>query len=132
MAENKLPDENHIYPETLADGAFSAIFHDLISQVVRDIFDPNKEPQKRYGFSVDVQLTPNKDRSQCAFDIVPKYKAPSKRGLSTNLFIAQAPDGRIGVSEFNPKQPFLPTFQPGETVTLSVVESDTKEEAKAK
>lgn len=132
MAEIKLPDENHIFPETLADGAFSAIFHDHITQMVRDIFDPNKEPQKKYSFSVDVNLFPNKDRSQCALEITPKYKAPSKRGLSTNVFIAQAPDGRIGVSEFNPKQPFLPSFQPGETVTLSVVDNEPKEEAKAK
>lgn len=129
---DKLPDENHIYAETLADGAFAVIFHDLITQMVRDILDPNKEALKRYGSSVEIQLTPNKDRTQCAFDITTKYKAPSKRGVSTNVFIAQAPDGRIGVSEFNPKQPFLPSFQPGETVTLSVVESETKEEAKAK
>lgn len=125
---DRLPDENHIHAETVADGAFAVIFHELVTQQVRDILDPNKEEQKHSVSSIQIRLTPNRDRTQCAFEITTKYKAPSKRGVVTNVFIAQAPDGRIGVSEFNPKQPFLPSFQPGETVTLSVVENDTKEE----
>lgn len=132
MVDPKNKDEIHVYLETVAGGAVEALFRDIVSRMVRDALDPNKEEKKKYQGGITFTMTFNKDRTQADFDFAPSYKPPSNRGVSTRVFVGKGADGRIGISEFNPKQPFLPSLQQGESVTLSVVENEPKEEAQAK
>lgn len=77
--------QSNINLETLAGGAFTEKLNEALMQVAENIQDPNTEATAKRGITVNIKLSPNKNRSMVSASI----------SVSTKLAAAEAVDAQL-------------------------------------
>ena len=102
---------------TLMGGLAVERFDDELVKVLRNIVDPNTPAKAKRKVSLNVTITPDKDRDITRWEVEVKSTLAPVEKVSTRVFIAMTKSGPVA-TEYNPNQPILPEIQAaGATVT---------------
>lgn len=98
--------ETHVSLPSLGGGVCVERFDDAMIEVLRNILDPNTDPEAVREIRLTVKIKPTESRSMAGFsvDCVPKLAPP--RSVAGQLFIGQRA-GVVQATEWNPNQPSL-------------------------
>lgn len=120
--------------ETMLGGAALEAFDHELSNVFRNIVDPNTAAKAMRQVTLTVKLKPNEKRNSLdiSFQVVPKL-APVE-ALTTEALIEVARDGTIAVMEVFRSQEGDRTVLPGcegNAITINPFDRETRKEAQS-
>jgi len=98
--------------ENLGGGALAEKFQDAFEEVIKDLFDPNKDPGKTREINIKIKLYANDEKDRAFMGIDVKKKLGPEKPFENVLYIS-ARGEEAAAFEFNPKQSAL--FEPDET-----------------
>lgn len=99
--------ENELKPvslRTLAGGAVDEIFKHELNKVIENITDLNTEPDKKRKITLEVAITPTKDREMGVVSITCKSNLVSIKPVETTIFIGKD-NGMPVAYQKNPNEP---------------------------
>lgn len=91
--------------DDLMDGALTARFNRGFDEVLRNVFDPNTDPEKTRKIILTVQIRPNKDRTSASFLTDIKTVIAPPVTLSQMVLIARDDEGNVIAQEVTSQVP---------------------------
>ena len=91
--------------ETLADGAFAEKVKGGLTEVLKNIADPNTDWKKKRKLTIDLTFASREDRELSQIDIVVKPKLEPAKPISTTFIMGTDGKGGIIASEFKNQVP---------------------------
>lgn len=88
---------------TLGGGAVEELFQEELERVLRNIADPNTEPEALREITLKVKVRPNKDRSVGDLQVVPSSKLAPNKTFSSVVYMGRH-QGQLIAQEHNPQQ----------------------------
>lgn len=93
---------------SLRNGALVEMFDIEMQRIAKNIADPNTSAKKKRAITIKIEFQPNEERGAavCGIQVTPTL-APIKPAATT-VYFRELHDGRVDITEYNPKQPTLP------------------------
>lgn len=117
--------EEFVSLHNLGAGAAMEKFDRELSRVLENIVDPNTRPKKPRKVTLELQLTPNEDRTAANVRIEVRSSLAPPRGVDTRFFLGLSGE-RVVAVESNPKQMDFSDLEPKAAPTLVKFEGGSK------
>ena len=91
--------------DDLMEGALTSRFNRCFDELLRNVFDPNTDPEKKRKIILTVTVQPNKDRTSASFSTDIKTVTAPPITLSQMVLIARDDDGNVVAQEVTTQVP---------------------------
>lgn len=95
---------------SLRNGALVEMFDIEMQKVAKNMMDPNTSAKKERSVTIKVSFKPDEERGSATCAIQTTATLAPIKPAATTIFMSELRDGRIDLTEYNPKQPKL-TFE---------------------
>ncbi len=91
--------------DDLMEGALTGRFNRSFDELLRNVFDPNTDPEKKRKIILTVTVQPNKDRTSASFQTDIKTVVAPPVTLSQMVLIARDDEGNVVAQEVSSQVP---------------------------
>lgn len=92
---------------SLRDGALVEMFDREMQVVAKNIGDPNTSPKRKRSIKIQIDFGPNEEGTSAVVGISCSSTLAPIKPAATTIYLRELADGRMDVTEYNPKQPKL-------------------------
>ena len=91
--------------DELMDGALTERFNMEMEKVLKNVFDPNTDPEVKRQIIITIEIKPNERRDAAGFKVDVKSKIAPPIAMSQTCFLFQDDDGNVVATEITKQVP---------------------------
>ena len=91
--------------DELMDGALTERFNMEMEKVLKNVFDPNTDPEVKRQIMITIEIKPNERRDAAGFKVDVKSKIAPPIAMSQTCFLFQDDDGNVVATEITKQVP---------------------------
>lgn len=96
--------KNEVLLSELNEGALQERFNFELAQVVKNILDPNTDPEKKRKITIDVTVLSDEYREDLVFDVQVKSKLAPRDNVTSRVLIGKDAKGEVIANELKSGQ----------------------------